>query len=720
MSISQSATSGAPVPPSRTAPVVFTIDSNHLTPEERFYECQLRGITIENVPIDELHEQLNAAFKQEQQDRVDTIALYRLTTTSEELSTSFPAFSELHRTVGEFVTTVNADMTKGPIPNEAIRSRCRHYDLRVRRQPIQFDSIACGLLDRLQSLKNKIDLPAMSASRAPAEPIQTERGPEPTKMLNSTTHNVSHESSLDTVTTQFDTAPQITEHSSGPNRPQIFNQSIDSVITHLNGPTTDEILAWSTQETPGWPRGLNGDLRQQLTAARSFPSQGAASSTHHGPPPHMNQTVYTEFPHSGSRTFQVIQPNTSAPSIELLPVEVRPFPGASYPQISSSQTQPPIIPNQSNPPTNWPQYQGVNGAPINWPPFQGTGPHSTITSSSSMQMQVGTLQMIRRFFNNKSFDGTVTEKDHLPLEEFLALVHMFIRSNQGGGELLIRNVAALLTGPAFVWWTTRQVDILTWMDFVPAIRQRFASETGTLHGIISTIYNRFQTKSETLPDFVDIMMSMMNRIPDVFSFQDKIRIIVNNMTPEYRPFFQGKRFPTANDFAAFTAEIAVAVRPRTALDKDDKKPRPFPRSARVDTAEIEAESDEEPAEEDEADPGDLLEVMTAALQLYSQQRKSGKFNPKKPAQKSTPTRRLDHKALESDGRMAPKCQTCQEPNQVADKASSNPVKCYGCGKPNTYLRNCQDCQSQIQRLAPQSSKNVNALSTPTSPESTSQ
>lgn len=284
------------------------------------------------------------------------------------------------------------------------------------------------------------------------------------------------------------------------------------------------------------------------------------------------------------------------------------------------------------------------------------------------------LRSLKQFMGNRFFDGTLIDKTHLGVEDFILSLTMYARSAVDADQTIIRNMASLLTGKALTWWSTQVNRIHTFGDFVAELRCRFATYTSDRHGMIAAIYERRQQKDETLADYVDGMLALMANVPNEFDVDTQIRTIVRNADATVRQHLIGKVYPTINDFTRHVSELAHINAVNTIrANKTDRKPSVAHK--KIHTMEVNCSEDE--GDEGSDDEQNAIEVLTMALR-----RTFGNRN-KRPFTRNDGVKSM--RSRENNNR----CTSCN--CQYSKKQVRPEVVCYGCGAPGVYKNDCPTC-----------------------------
>lgn len=445
------------------------------------------------------------------------------------------------------------------------------------------------------------------------------------------------------------------------------------------------------------------------------------------------QPIHRPVEPAASQRYQRPIEQTREPPFN--PTQPRQFQGQSAPQYAQPQRQQSPGRFQNNPPYNPdygepvyrddPNHRESTRYPLHneYPHhLPGAFPHQlpitdqTSFSSQSNSANTQEQQALRRWFQNKFYDGGYTEdKSHIGTEEFLGAIRSYQFSQRVGDETILRNIGQTCIKKAQKWWMVRQYTIHTIAEFEVRIRARFAPQTKDIESVIEAIHKREQQPGEPLNEYVDDVLGLMLRAPTVWDDCSKIKKLQRGISPEWYNLFVGREFASLSSFLNFCEEI---TKKDSIKSRRTEPPKRFATPARKVNATTVIENSESEMEESEAETVApcLSEQEVLAMRKFL---KGNSMNRNRDNREKSRTRDdsaktepivhtkgsdqtlvsvvTDQMFQEQDGEGDARCFNCLVYGHQHDAClQPRRIFCYGCGRPEVVYRNCRTCQSKSQ------------------------
>lgn len=329
---------------------------------------------------------------------------------------------------------------------------------------------------------------------------------------------------------------------------------------------------------------------------------------------------------------------------------------------------------------------------------------------------------LRRWFQNKFYDGKTEDRNHMNTEEFIQAVRTYQTSQQVSSEVILRNIGLNLLGDAKRWWTHRQEHTKSLAEFETRIRARFSPSTRDVGSVVAAVHKMEQQPGETLGKYLDNILILMGRAPGQWSDFEQMKIIIRGLSNEWHSYFVGKTFIHMEDFMNFCDEL---------IHREDAKPKKKVEFAKRPSVQYErkvhaAEITYSENEECEFNSGDeseseLVQQINALQRIVANK----KFDKKprriwdKPRQVTQPVATTDatapiveQKPPEMESKLSEEiigegssiCFNCLHYGHHHDYCPfPKRIFCFGCGRPKTFIKDCVTCQARIANLP----KNLN-------------
>lgn len=305
-------------------------------------------------------------------------------------------------------------------------------------------------------------------------------------------------------------------------------------------------------------------------------------------------------------------------------------------------------------------------------------------------------QTMRRFMHNKAYDGQTIDKNYLSTIEFTNAIEDYRVSQQINDNIVLRNIALCLSGAASTWWRASKSHITNVHELLQGIRERFDPESQDEDSIITAIYSRRQGSHEFLLDYVDDILQLMERVPEHWSEQARIKRVVQGLNEKYSSHFaqQGDtpRFQKLKELRTYCTNLVRHVRRPLTVNEEkpsDKFKKPdsskYVRKVNV-IDEIDSDMPEPYAEPNMAEIYEMAKAINSASQTEN------KYKPHQLPLEPIPERLLNSKQV---GDKPFRCFNCL---LFGHNHYQCPYKlrafCYGCGLNDRHVDSCPFCKEK--------------------------
>ena len=132
---------------------------------------------------------------------------------------------------------------------------------------------------------------------------------------------------------------------------------------------------------------------------------------------------------------------------------------------------------------------------------------------------------------NFSFKGVY--KDSLDVLDFIRKVNQFCKTRKVSEAKLMNSIGCLFENRADVWFRSIEHEIESWADLCSRLKKEFLPHNFEKH-IKELIKTRYQQSGESIGTFIAHISDLSNYLPVPLSKDKRLRIIRDNMLPEYQ------------------------------------------------------------------------------------------------------------------------------------------------------------------------------------------
>lgn len=312
-------------------------------------------------------------------------------------------------------------------------------------------------------------------------------------------------------------------------------------------------------------------------------------------------------------------------------------------------------------------------------------------------------QTLKRWIGAREYIGTphADDKTSLSLQTFMSRVKSYQSAQEVEDIVVLKNIGQSLAGHAGKWWENKKHDITTVEEFERALRMRFEPDTRDPNRLIAKFYNTRQREGEFLLDYYDEKMSIYRRLP-TYQFAneaDAVEAIVEGMTTSYAKSFIERMPRTLIELDTFCNQL-VAREPRSsresrALPKSSEPLRRYVRKAVNEITEITpVNRDQSDSEHDEAEIDERMEVL--AMNQYKEIERAASNNANAGKTETKKEHPISNEVYQKQiGDKPWRCHNCliRGHNHLSCPYEMRKF-CYGCGAPNTMMKDCNVCKSR--------------------------
>lgn len=319
-------------------------------------------------------------------------------------------------------------------------------------------------------------------------------------------------------------------------------------------------------------------------------------------------------------------------------------------------------------------------------------------------------QTLRKWLGYRLFEGIKFNSKFLQLEEFIRVIKHFHVSSGTTDEAILRNLSTSFTGAAFLWWDVNHTQITSLGQLERLLRERFARQTIDPMALIAEVTSRKQQRGEDLLTFMDNMRQMMLRSPNLFSEQQQIEMIINNASSEYSRILVSRTYGSVSELQhhASYLERHFSKSNRTEIRSDARRTKQVAAIANETDSGEDEMGDKDG--EDENDSETMHQLVHALKQVQKKWNKPlgkkptkpdfvpSKGSPVPPTDESKNTLQQKHHYSKDYQGICTNCYTWGHKSYDCTAPKSN--NCFGCGKPNTFMSDCDNCKNRAKPSIP--------------------
>lgn len=274
----------------------------------------------------------------------------------------------------------------------------------------------------------------------------------------------------------------------------------------------------------------------------------------------------------------------------------------------------------------------------------------------------------------------------ISLKQFLGEISLLARADQVSEEELLSSAILLFEGPAKVWFLAFHQSFQTWGSVIEALKQQFLPHQWDSK-LLREMNDRRQGEHESFRSYYAIMQTYFQRLNVELSEGDKIKIVRENLQPEYqRAIGLGFRPCSLVDLAGRCLEFEEI---EDTIERKSKRGladilEPSLQCRRVGF--VNELYDESPPIHEQYEEQELFALRESPRQ--------NSFRSRRPF--SAPTNQPAMQTSFNPQVLPLRCWNCDQPGHPFYECSSmdRRVFCYGCGELNTVLPKCTRCMER--------------------------
>lgn len=311
-------------------------------------------------------------------------------------------------------------------------------------------------------------------------------------------------------------------------------------------------------------------------------------------------------------------------------------------------------------------------------------------------------QALRRWMQNKYFDGETEDKNLLNTEDFLGALRDYQAAQQVSDMIILRNVGQTMIKQAKTWWLGRQKWIADLDQFEKGVRARFAPQTQDLQSIIDAVHRREQGETESLNSYVDSMLALMAKAPQYWTEENQIDRIIRSTNQQCYHFFVGRNFKSMDQLLAHCSDLSRKQQSAKPRASEPKRWVDFRKRVNV----TEANAWHRELLEQGGDVSDTEEMLNE-MEIDAIRKFVAAERQRKAKQQATVVNSGEASAAEAKPRVPEEIYR----GQIGEK----PVRCYNClyrghthydcpfalgkfcwscGKPDIHVNDCESCKNK--------------------------
>lgn len=329
-----------------------------------------------------------------------------------------------------------------------------------------------------------------------------------------------------------------------------------------------------------------------------------------------------------------------------------------------------------------------------------TSTRNTTQTFSTMNL-FQTQQMFSKILGHRKYDGNrQTNAKTLTLQEFIYHMKEFVRISEQPESVVLSQISAFCTGAAFDWIYANRQYVTSIDELEKKLRMRFERQLMDEPTFLMDFWNRKQDEEEDLLDYIDDMRKRAAYCGPALKEKLIISAIVDNANYDDNQSLSVRSYESISELYQFAeyrvrhkrqrknTNRAVNVKPRSRDMAPGRRMVQAVEASYV-TEESEQESgDETPVTYDE-------EMITALVHAIARvkpwQRKSNR--PNHSSNKADVATNSVIKEKIGISVEKPKAEI-SAPTVKSPVDYQQGQNCWGCQRPNTYQRNCPNCNPQ--------------------------